>query len=457
MSQDSFKNTRPAFVRSIHPGTLLALSFLLVITLGTFFLSLPVSSAKEGSLSFMQALFTSVSATCVTGLSLIDAGQDLSRFGQVMLLLLIQTGGLGLMTLSTFFLLSMGRRTSLRERMILQSSFNEEGLQGLQKLTMRVVLLTFAMETMGALVLSLRFIPLYGVGEGLFRSFFHAISAFCNAGFDLFGGMQMFASDPLVTFTLGFLIIFGGLGFSVILDCLFFFFRKSARLSLHSRITLSMTLGLLLSGTVLFTLAEWNNPETLGNLPFYLRPMGGFFQSVTTRTAGFSMMEQASLTKGSYLITLLFMSIGASSASTGGGIKTGTMAVVLASLWATFLGKEKTVLFRRTIPTQTVQRAMALLFFTLFLLFFSLLLLGFFALKKEVSLLMLAYEAVSALSTTGLTQGITISIGVPAQFILMILMYLGRIGPMTLGLLLLQKQVHTVNRLEYPHGSVMIG
>lgn len=442
--------------RILTPSRMLLGGFALFILLGAFLLSLPISAVGE-PLSFTEALFTATSSVCVTGLTLIDPGTRLTFFGQLMLILLIQAGGLGFMTISTLLMLALRRRITLRERMVIQTSWSEDTLSGLVKLTLRIVVLTFMIEGAGALLLITRFIPRFGPVKGLWYSIFHAISAFCNAGFDLFGGMQTFRNDPVVLLVICILITLGGIGFSVMFDLKKQDFRLH-RITLHSKLVLVMSLVLTVAGTVLFAVFEWNNPQTLAAPELHpaMKPIAALFQSVTCRTAGFYTIDQGALRPTSWLLTLLLMFIGASPASTGGGIKTTTFTVFILLVYNVLRGRPGIQLFKRTLPQELVNRSTVLL-----VLAFILIVLSYLGL----TLLMpvnypqskLLYEVVSAFGTVGMTMGATAELTQPAKLLICLVMYIGRVGLLTLAVGLSRRTKVAEQRIEYPNGKIIIG
>ena len=448
--------------RPVKPERFLALGFLAAILIGGMLLSLPVSGADGRSIGLLRGLFTATSCVCVTGLTLVDAGTQLSLFGQVVMLGLIQLGGLGFMAFATLIMVALGRRISLKGRVLLRDSMNQTSLSGMVRLTLVFVLIAAVIETVGALVLMIRLIPLYGVGKGVWYSFFTSISAFCNAGFDLFGGWRSLThltQEPLILITLAMLIILGGIGFSVILDCLHCRFRWRA-LSLHSKLVLVITGALLACGMLLTLLLEWRNPKTLGSeaLPFGDRLVNAFFQSVTLRTAGFAALDQASLTDSSKLAGCLFMFVGASSASTGDGIKTTTAAAILLVVWSVIRSRERITVFGREISQDTARRSMTIALIGMLMVLISTCLISVIEQAKDYELIDLLFETVSAFSTTGLSSVNTPQLSAASHWLLMPLMYLGRVGPLTLAFALAHRaESGLMNRMRFPEEKIMIG
>ncbi|MBN2898114.1 MAG: Trk family potassium uptake protein, partial [Clostridia bacterium] len=316
--------------KELRPGQVLGLGFALIILIGALLLALPIASRDGHSIGLVNALFTATSAVCVTGLVVVDTGTYWTMFGKGIILLLIQIGGLGFMTMATAGAFIMGRRIGLRNRLIMQEALNQMSLSGVVRLTKYVIMTTFAIEGVGALLLSFRFIPEFGLRRGIVFSLFHSISAFCNAGFDIMGNytsLTAFVSDPWVNIVIMGLILIGGIGFSVIIDVARN--KRYRKLSVHSKLVLVTSGILLLIGFVLFLAIEWNNPATLGELSLSGKVLGAAFQSVTPRTAGFNTIPIDQLETPSKLITMVLMFVGGSPGSTAGGIKTTTLGIIV--------------------------------------------------------------------------------------------------------------------------------
>ena len=440
----------------MRPPQVLALGFLAVILVGTALLCLPISSADGKPLPLLSALFTATTSTCVTGLTVVETGLAFSHFGQGVILLLTQIGGLGFMTAASLLFMLMGKRITLRERLTIAEGLNESSLRGLVRLVKRVVLLTLSIEAAGAVVLSFRMIPLYGVGQGIWMSVFHAVSAFCNAGLDLFGygnSVVNFQSDPLVLITFMVLIILGGLGFSVIMEVIKK--RHWGKFSLHSKVVLFMTGALLLSGTALFFATEFNNPETLGPMSLGDKALNAAFQSTTLRTAGFASLPQQHLSNAGLLLCVLLMFIGASPASTGGGIKTTTAFVLFAQLRAVVKGKNDLNFAGRRLPDGLGRRAVAIICIGLFVLLGLILSISLVEQGNGFTLEEIVYECTSCFGTVGTTMGITGQLSSVSQFLLIIGMYLGRVGPLTLALAFSSRMGSGGAR--FPEEKIMVG
>lgn len=435
------------FKREARPEALLALGFLAVILLGTALLELPISVKGGKSLNLFDSLFTATSAVCVTGLVAVDTGVTFSPFGQAVLLVLIQVGGLGFMVFATMLMGLLGRKLSIRGRLLIRESMNGFTLSGLGKLTGLYLALALGIEFVGTLVLSVQFIPLYGLRRGLWFAAFHAVSAFCNAGFDLFGRFQSltaFSGDPLVLLTVAGLIVLGGLGFTVILEVLRN--REGWKgLSLHTRIVLAATASLLVFGTLYFLLAEW-----------HMDALNAFFQSVTLRTAGFNSVDLAGIKDGSKLFGSLLMMVGASPASTGGGMKTTTVAVLVLLLTSVVKGDGEVNFSRRRLSGDTVRRALAVA-----ALFTSVLALDTLAISLiedgRFPLADVLFECASAMGTVGVSSIGTPNLTVASRALLMPMMFLGRVGPLTLAVAVARRQGKTRSLSKYPEEKIMIG
>lgn len=438
-----------------NPWRFIVLSFLFIILTGAFFLMLPISSKSGKFTDPLTALFTATSATCVTGLVVVDTGTYWSLFGQIVILVLIQLGGISYMTLLSFLALLLRRQVFLHERIILQESLNTWSIRGVVRLARLVFFTVISFEGIGALLLFLVFKNNYSLLTSIKFGIFHSISAFCNAGFDLLGGFRSFTGyvdNPLLVFTVTFLIIFGGIGFIVIHDLRSNLFNWK-KLTLHSKLAIVVTLILIISGMVVIGILEWKNPNTLGNLSIKGKLLGAYFQSVTPRTAGFSTINIGGMHPETLLFVVLFMFIGASPGGTGGGIKTVTFAVLLYAVRATLMGYENVEIFGRRLYWDSVRKAWALFFLSLGLIFVSWFIL---LLTEDFPPLNILFEVVSAFGTVGLSTGITPSLSPIGRMIIILDMYLGRVGLVVFGLSFLyplRRKAH----IELPYGEVSIG
>lgn len=437
----------------LSPSRLIALTFVGLILTGTVLLMLPMASRTGQSLSFVDALFTATSASCVTGLVVVDTGTYFSLFGQVVLLLLIQLGGLGLMLFATLFSVLLKRRLDLQGRLALQVSLNRDELSGVVRMSLKIVRYTAVIEGVLGTLLALYFLPRYGP-KGIYYGYWHSVSAFCNAGFDLFGNFQsltLFVGDPVVNLLISLLIILGGLGFAVMSDLLQVK-TAFARLQTHSKLVLATTGLLLVVGTVGFFVLEKDNPATIGNLSAGTSFMASFFQSVSPRTAGFNTVDLGSLQPATMLFLGLLMLIGASPASTGGGIKTTTFALILLHIAQIVRGEEDCTLFGRRVGRETMDQAFAIAGLSLLWIVAAVFLL---TLLEQASLQNIVFEVVSAYATVGLSTGLSQHAGTLSKLILILSMYMGRVGVMTFALALTARK--RKEHIRYPEGHIMVG
>lgn len=435
----------------------IAAGFALIILVGSLLLALPCATRSGESIGWFDALFTSTSAVCVTGLVVRDTGTTFNLFGQVVLICLIQIGGLGFMTFATMFLRLIGRQASLQERMLIRESLNEDSLGDMDGLIRWVAMSAFTVELAGALMLSFRFVPRYGLWKGAFYALFHAISAFCNAGFDLFGNYSSLTSyrgDVLVNLTVMLLIVIGGLGFAVLRD-LKDRARRGRHLHLHTRIVLS-TYGILLAFGFVFTLiSEWSNPATLGNLPVGEKLLAALFQSVTLRTAGFNTIDEAAIRPAGKLVGSLLMFTGASPASTGGGVKVTTIAVIVLAVRMTVRGENSIVTFKRSIAMDLVRRALAVTLIAATVLMLDVVCISL--MQPELELIDVLFECASAVGTVGVSAFGSANLNWISRIMIILTMFIGRIGPLTMALVLAHRQSATRPRVDYPEGHIMIG
>jgi len=439
--------------KPLNPARVMVSGFLGVIFVGSLLLSLPVMHAGEG-LSYIDALFTATSAVCVTGLVVVDTGTFFTPLGQGIIMALIFIGSLGFMTMTTLIFIFLGRRITLRDRLVVKEALNQESVAGLLRLVLAVVRLAVFFIAVGTFLLSFRFIPLLGVGRGLFFALFHAISAFGNAGFDLFGSYESltrFPTDYLVNSTILFLFIIGGLGFTVILEPARFF-RRRHRLSLHSRLVLIISSFLLIIGTVFVLLLESNNPETMGTLSGGGKLFTALFTAATPRTAGFSVLDTSSLNPATMVILMALMFIGASPTSTGGGVKTTTFGVVLITFISMIRGRQEPVVYLRRFSLNQIMKAVSIISAAIALVFLATLVMAYF---EEMDFLALLFEAFSAFGTVGLSAGITPDLSGPSKIALVVTMFGGRIGPLTLLVGLTRRQKEDL--LHYPEEHLLIG
>lgn len=433
---------------------ILALGFIIVILIGGIILSLPISSVSGKSTNFLDALFTSTSAVCVTGLITLDTGTYWNEFGQIVIMLLIEVGGLGFMSFATFIAVLLGKKITLRDRLLMQEAMNTFNIQGLVRMVRYVLGFTFSVQFFGALLLSTQFIPQFGLLKGIYFSIFHSISAFCNAGFDLFGGFSSvtgYSSNVVVLLTLSSLIIIGGLGFTVWLEL--YNYRGLKKLSIHSKIVILISVVLLIGGTILMYLFEMNNPETIAHMGFGDKLLNSYFSSASPRTAGMNSISTDGMTNSGKLLTIILMFIGGSPGSTAGGLKTSTFGIIILTVISVIRGREDTQVFGRRFSKELVYKSFALLIIGMSLVIGVTMLLSIT--DPNESFVNILYEATSAFATVGLTTGVTQRLSAAGKIIIMITMYCGRVGPMTVALAFLRnkkKQTH-----KYPEGKILIG
>jgi len=466
---DAFKMEILKQKLKLQPAQVLVAGFASLILAGALLLNLPIATVERESMGFLNALFTATSAVCVTGLVVVDTGTFFSTFGQVVILLLVQFGGLGIMTMATLIFLLMGKKIMLRERVVMQEALNEFNLQGVVRLTKSIILTTLIIQSIGAVILSTRFIPIYGIGQGIYFSIFHSIAAFCNAGFDLIGGFRSltpFANDPVIVLTIGALIVLGGLGFSVLLEV--YHRRRFRTMSLHTKVALFVTAILIVFGAVFFYVVESGNPYTIGNPALTIpgRVLSALFQSIVPRTAGFNTIDQNSMTDASKFMTIILMFIGASPGSTGGGIKTTTIGVVVLMILSVIKNKEDIVIFEKRLGNGISYRALTIMLISLVLVSAITMALIMSEVQRaqaggdmgeKFSFINMLFEAVSAFGTVGLSTGVTPHLSHASRIALILTMFAGRVGPLTLALALAQNSNRSRANIRYPEDKLMVG
>ena len=433
---------------------IIMLSFLGMILLGSLLLALPVSSADGVAVPYLDALFTATTATCVTGLVTLPTFSTWSIFGQVVILVLIQVGGLGVITVISAFMLLLQKRMGIGDRLLLQDAFNLNTLSGIVRFVKRVLFGTFLVELLGAVFYMTVFVPQFGA-RGVWISVFTAVSAFCNAGIDIIGPNSLcdYATNPMVNLVTSALIILSGIGYIVWWDVLQVGRKGFRGLTLHSKIAISTTLILIFGGGLLIFLLEYGNPLTIGELSFFDKLQVSFFQSITTRTAGFATVPQENLTNASSILCLLLMFIGGSPVGTAGGIKTVTVAVLAVSALATIRNQNDVTLFNRTISRQAVNKAVAVTAMSFAILFGSTMLL---CAVTDASALDIVYETVSATATVGLTRNLTPYLSSAGKAVIIATMYLGRVGPISLALALNSSKKQR-NLIKNPTEDISVG
>lgn len=441
--------------RWLTPARILAVGFAVVILIGGVLLSLPIASKSGVPLPFLDALFTATSATCVTGLIVVDTLTQFNLFGQLVILSLIQIGGLGFMTVATFIIIFTGRKIGLRERLVIQEALNVNSMEGVIRLARNIVLITVGIEMFFAAILAFRFATIMPVHRAIYYGIFHSISAFCNAGFDLFGDFKSltdFVADPTVNLVIMILIILGGLGFTVLVDL--WKAPRPEKLSLHSKLVLTMTAALLLVGAIGYYLLEMHNPKTLGSLGWGGKIFASFFASTTARTAGYATIDYGSMSDASLLWSVVLMFIGASPGSTGGGIKTVTTIVILMYVFSVITGKDSTVAFKKRIDPKTIYKSFVVAVISTILLMSVTFVLTLT--EAPVSFIRLLFEATSAFGTVGLSTNLTPTLSPVGKFIILLLMFIGRVGPVTLALALtIRAQEKAL--IKYPEEKLFVG
>lgn len=451
----------PQIKRGLTPHQVLILSFLLLISLGTFLLALPIST-NGPSLSFVDALFTSTSASCVTGLIVVDTGSRFSTLGRWVILLLIQLGGLGIMTYSTFFILFFTKKLSFRGREIIQQTLSSIPYSDIGSLLRSILIFTFSIEALGALILSFRWWLQYPLQKSIYLGIFHSISAFCNAGFSPFSGSLVnYRSDLVINLVMISLIILGGLGFMALLDIKRFLLwkekEKKRRLTLHTKIVLVSTTILIGGGTILFLLLE--SGQSLRGFPLPVKLLSSFFQTVTPRTAGFNTIDIGSLANPTLLFLIVLMFIGASPGSCGGGMKTSTFSVLIALFSARLRGRERVHLFGRRLPQEATARSISILVSSVLVIFIFTL--ALMVVTKGMSgeerglFPKVLFEVTSAFGTVGLSMGLTPHLSVLGKILIIMVVFIGRVGPLTVAMAVGESKEGL--RYMYPEENVMVG
>lgn len=438
----------------LSPTQIIAIAFAAIVLVGACLLTLPAASRDGQSAGFLNALFTSTSATCVTGLVMYDTGSQWSVFGQVVIISLIELGGLGFMSAASAAVFLFRRKVGLRQRMLMAQAMSLEDMSDVVKLQKWVIFGSLSIQLVGAIILMLRFLPEYGFGKALAMGVFHSISAFCNAGFDIFGTGQSLVTvnhDPVILITLMVLITVAGLGFFVWEEVVRI--HNFKKFSVYTKLVLLASFVLTVGGAVLFLLLEWNNPGTLGNMGPGGKILNAFFQSVTLRTAGFATVDQGALTAAGKGVSIVLMLIGGSSGSTAGGIKTVTFLVLLLFVWNRARGRSTVNVFRRSIPSGKVLDAM-----TITALVCGLAVVGAIVVSatSPIGFTDALFETVSALATVGVTTGVTTSLSVVGKLLIIIFMYFGRVGVLTISLGFLMGD-KAEDRFRYAYTNLLIG
>lgn len=441
----------------MSPTKIIVVAFAAIIMLGTCLLMLPVASRSGSPVGFRPALFTATSATCVTGLVAGDTWTMWSGFGQIVILCMIEIGGLGFMSAASLVIFVLRKKIGLRQRMVMAQALSVNEMDGVVRLQKWVLLGSLTIQLTGATILFLRFLPEYGAVQALKWGVFHAVSAFCNAGFDIVGNvapganMIVFNDDPVVMITIMCLILVGGLGFFVWEEVATV--RKFKKFSVYTKLVLITSVALLFGGALLIGLLEWNNPDTLGNMPVWQKILNAFFQSVTVRTAGFTGVDQAALTDAGKASSILLMLIGGASGSTAGGLKMVTVVVLFLFVITRARGRRNVSVFKRTIPNDKVMDAM-----TIVTIVVGLAVTGavFICATSGVGFLESLYETSSALATVGLTAGVTPELSIISQYLIIVFMFFGRVGVLTISLGFLMGN-KAEDRFRYADTNLLIG
>ena len=440
--------------KKLNEVQILALGFVILIFTGAVILTLPISSASGESTNFLDALFTATSASCVTGLVTLDTGTHWSLFGQLVIIILIEIGGLGFMSFATFFAILLGKKITLKNRLIMQEAMNTFSIQGLVKMVKYVLMFTFTIQFFGALLLSTQLVPEFGLAKGAFYSIFHSISNFCNAGFDLFGNFTSltgYYNNPVILLTISALIAIGGLGFTVLLEI--YNYKGLKKLSIHTKVVLLITAILLVGGTICIFILEYNNPETLANMNFRDKVVNSIVAATSPRTAGVNSISTDGMTTAGKFLTIILMFIGGSPGSTAGGLKTTTFGIILFTVICVIRGREDTEAFGKRFSKELVYKAFSLLFIGMALVIFVTMILTIT--EPGESFISLLYEATSAFGTVGLTTGVTQRLSSIGKVIIITMMYFGRVGPLTVAIALASRQKKS--RYKYPEAKVLIG
>lgn len=451
---------------TFNTNNLIVYGFLVVLVIGTLLLMLPISTASGKGTDFITALFTATTSLCVTGLVVVPTYAYWSLFGKIIILILIQLGGLGIISFTVGLLMILGKKISLKERKVIQESYGLDSAQGVIKVLRKVFGLTFKIEGAGAILFAFQFIPEYGPAKGIWYSVFHAVSAFCNAGIDILGGdsFAKYSGNILVNLTTIALIISGGIGFIVWLDLGRIIkgiknkeikaSKFLERMKLHTKIVIITTAVLIAGGFLLIMVFEYNNPATIGNMTFGKKILVSLFESVTLRTAGFATIPQAGIRNATFMIVCFLMFIGGSPLGTAGGVKTTTIAMIYLMTIATVKGKDDVEVCRRRLNGQNIRSAAAIISIVLTILSIAVMALSF---TENVSLKVIMFEAVSALGTVGISMDFTTNLTVAGRIIISVLMFFGRVGPITIAMAVANRSRRDKTIRNYPERKVIIG
>lgn len=438
----------------ISPHQWMIVGFAFIICIGALILALPIASSTGESIGFLDAFFTSTSAVCVTGLAVLDTGHDFTIFGQIVIMILIQVGGLGFMTFGVIVAIILGKKLGLKQRLLIQESTKSTTIQGLVRLSLHIFMIAFIFEIVASIILTIRWFGDLGLKNAIYYAVFHSISAFNNAGFSLWSdSLSRYVGDPTVNIVITFLFIIGGIGFTVILDI--YNKRKWHTLSLNSKIVIVSSTVLCLTGFLFIFILELLNPAIFGSLTWGEKFWAAFFQGLTPRTAGFNTIDIASMLEASQFFIIFLMFIGASSGSTGGGIKTNTLVVLILAVFSSIKGRDEVHIFNRKIANEIILRALAIIMISLGVVLFVSFLLTITEDHLKHDFIEFLFEATSAFGTVGLSMGLTTDLTIPGKIIIIFTMFIGRLGPLTLAFALSQKRRTT--KIGYAEEKVLIG
>lgn len=443
----------------LSPSIKILLGFMSVILLGAFLISMPISNNSGEWLNFVDAFFTSTTSVCVTGLVTVDIGTTFTLFGQIVILILIQVGGLGIVAVTSLIFLILGKKINLSNRIALKESLNRDSIQGVVRFIKKVIWLTLTIELIGVLLLLYSTINYTGsFWKGLFSAVFLSVSAFCNTGIDIYGSstsqflsLSPFADNVLMLLPIMMLIILGGIGFVVMIDGI-----RNVRTNQHVRVVLISTLILLIGGGALYLIFEWNNPNTIGNMSVGEKILNAFFQSVATRSGGASTFSQSAMTTGGILLTLMLMFIGGSPTSTAGGIKTTTFFILCLFLFKSPRNNGEIIYRDRKISANIINKAFKIVLYSIFVLLISVIIISMIE-GDRFSTISIVFECVSAISTVGLSMGVTPLLSPASKMVVALLMFIGRVGITTIALAISSKRIQTDYQVEYINTDIIIG
>ena len=441
-------------INKLNGIQIVILGIIAINIIGAIILTLPVSSKSGEGTNFLDALFTSASAVCVNGLVINDTGTHWSMFGQIVLIILSEIGGLGIMSFTIFIAILLGKKITLKDRLTLQNSMNTFSIQGLVKMIKYIMYVAFSVQFFGILLLSTQFVPEFGIKKGMFYSLFHSVSAFCNVGMDLFGDFKSlteYYSNPVIIITISILVIIGGLGFTVLIEL--YNYREIKNISVHTKMVLFISTILIILGALFIFILEYNNPKTLGDMSIFDKILNSIFASITPRTAGFNTISTEGMTKAGKIVTIMLMFIGGSPGSTAGGLKTSTFGIIVFTIISVIRGRDDTEAFGRRFSKEVVYKSFSLLIIGIMLVIAATMLLSIT--EYDETFISILYEATSAIGTAGLSTGVTQRLSGIGKVIIIVMLYIGRIGPFTLAFALTNNKKKT--GIRYPEGRILIG